>query len=177
MSNKNLENKVLYRLIKVAYVLIFILISAFFVLTGWFAKPKAIVDDDNSYINCTLGKSYVLGNVNLHVYSVTDTQIEPYYEKEARILCAYGVLNDYSSNYRNIQAPSYQNYTLRLQKKTIGSWESAILWWVLGVGGSYIVLNIIRETLNYIFFGKSFDWLWLIIPILLVASEDNKESL
>lgn len=59
--------------------------------------------------------------------------------------------------------PEAQKYTYSFveNEKTRGSWQTVILWGVGGTLGVYVVLNLIRETLVYIFFGRKFQWEWL----------------
>jgi hypothetical protein len=40
----------------------------------------------------------------------------------------------------------------------------SILWLGGGTLGSFIILNLIREALIYVLFGKSFDFKWLTSP-------------
>lgn len=40
-------------------------------------------------------------------------------------------------------------------------WADKSLAWIIGILISYIILNLIREALMYIFFGKPFDFKYL----------------
>ena len=174
MTKNNLEDKLLYRLVRVAYVATLLFSALVFLWIGWEERPQPEVDDERSHIACDNGKTYLLSKNRFYIYSVKAT-FSSSEDVEARKLCAYNVLNDYSTTYRNLETPTYQNYQLKIFEGTQGSWISAILWWVLGIGGSYVALNLTRETLNYVLFGKSFDWLWLLIPIALMTSSNEKE--
>jgi len=65
----------------------------------------------------------------------------------------------------------------------VGSWWNTFLLWVLGIGGSYLVLNLLREMLNYIILGKPFDWEWFkkyfsqSIPVELTEEELKEREL
>ena len=168
MKPKNLEDKLLYRFVKTAYIICFIGVSLVAVFLGWSAKPTPFIDSTKSTLACENGKQYRLDDAKIYLFSKT-ASLSNYEEVDARKLCAYGVLNDYSSEYQNLKTPQYKNYSINTVESINGSWFSVILWWVLGIGISYIVLNLLRETLNYILFGKKFDWLWLIIPFGLLA--------
>lgn len=172
----NLEDKLLYRLVKVIYIIVFLLSGLIAIFIGWESRPQPEVDDEKSRIACDNGKNYKLSANRIYVYSVDTTSLSNYQDEEARKLCQYGVLNDYSTSYRNLATPTHQNYQLKIVEGTRGSWTNAILWWVLGIAGSYVALNLIRETINYILFGKPFDWMWLIVPIALIASSNNEQS-
>lgn len=52
-------------------------------------------------------------------------------------------------------------YELHDVYSTNGSWSTVITWWVLGITFIYGALNLISETLLYVFFGKKFTWQWL----------------
>ncbi len=174
MKKKNLEEKVLFRLIKVVYVVTLLLSVLVLLWAGWDSRPKPKVDD-RSHIACDNGEIYLLNKNRFYLFSVEDT-FSSSEDVEARKLCEYKVLNDYSTKYRNLETPASQNYQLKVIEGTRGSWGNAFLWWVLGISGAYVALNLIRETLNYILFGKSFDWLWLIVLIALVSSSDEDEE-
>ena len=167
------ENKFIYRLILVVTVLAFLGASGISLVAGWYSKPTPEVDDKNTYLTCENGKSYNLNANKIYVYSVKTTSLSSYQDVEARKLCAYEVLNDYSVEYLNLKIPLQKNYTLHIAERVRGGWFDAALWVVLGIGGSYIVLNLIRETLNYVFLGKKFDWVWLAIPLALFDSANQ----
>ncbi len=173
MNENKLEGKLLFRLIRVVYVLALIGAVLSFATIGWVSRPQPEVDEEKSYLACDNGKNYKLSANGIYVYSVNTTLLSSYQDVEARKLCAYDVTNDYSTSYSNLETPTNQNYQLKIIEATRGSWGIAVLWWALGIGGAYVVLNLIRETINYILFGKSFDWLWLLIPIALMASDEK----
>lgn len=49
----------------------------------------------------------------------------------------------------------------QIQNKSIGSWWIVAGIWIFGNFAYYLILNLTRETFNYLFVGKPFDWLWL----------------
>jgi hypothetical protein len=60
--------------------------------------------------------------------------------------------------YKNV----YYNYQ-------VGSWWTVLLIWILGIPAVYVVLNLLRETLIYIFFGRPFTFLWLAKLLKLIS--------
>lgn len=171
----NLENSLLYRLIKVLYIIVLLLAVIFALVLGWEGKPQSIVDDEKSYIACYNGNTYKLDANGIYVYSMDATQLNIYDDVAARKLCQYGLKNDYSTYYNNLKTSANINYQLKLVEGTSGSWTAAFETWVIGILGSFVVLNLLRETLNYIFFGKSFDWMWLLIPLNALTSSKEEQ--
>lgn len=58
-------------------------------------------------------------------------------------------------------ASNSQNYYLSLSHKLQGSWHDVFYWLVLGLISIYVILNIFKETLIYVVFGRKFTWNWL----------------
>lgn len=156
-TTKNLENNFIYRFVKVVYILSFLAVSLIIIAIGWTTKPTKYVDNQKSYLACENGKSYTLETAKVYVWS-GDTELSGYNEADARKVCAYAIADDYLDKY---ETPTNRNYTLNLTYATRGSWISTILIWGIGISASYVVLNLARETLLYIFLGKKFSWEWL----------------
>lgn len=175
MEIKNLENKILFRLVKTAYVVCLVATFLFVLFLGWSEKPTPSVNSKKSALVCENGKKYLLYDAKIYLFSKVES-LDESDDSTARKLCEYGVLNDYSPGYRNLKMPQYKNYSLNLVESIDGSWFSVLIWWVLGFSGSYILLNVFRETLNYILFGKKFDWVWLLIPIGVIATAFSSEN-
>lgn len=169
MENEKYEGKFFYRIIKVAYYLFLLILVGLSFAQGWDSRPRQLVQDSKSSISCTNGKIYKFEGSGVFLYEKGD---EPSYsdDLDLRKLCAYGVTNDYSATYNKLQTPELKNYTLNLSYKDDGSWLSVAGWSIIGSLISYAVLNIIRETLNYMFLGKKFDWEWLINFVALLNS-------
>lgn len=168
----NIEDKLLYRLVKVAYIIVLLIGILIVGAIGWSSKPETYIDSDKSSLSCDNGKKYTLDS--LGIYLITDdTRLDTYDDRRAKIACTYGVKDDYITQYK---LPSVANYQVNYVNSIRGSWKSALFWWLLGFLGAYITLNLIRETLNYILFGKPFDWLWLLIPIAMMTSSNEEQT-
>lgn len=63
-----------------------------------------------------------------------------------------------------IQHANHPPYVLSTEFITEGGWVEVFCWWFLGSGIIYITLNVIRNTLVYVAFGKKFTWDWLKNP-------------
>ena len=50
--------------------------------------------------------------------------------------------------------PNEQNYYLFIHTVKEGSEQWIIIYCILGITGAYLVMNLIREVILYIFFGK-----------------------
>lgn len=155
---------ILYRLLKVVYFcLIFItIIIAFSVL--WSYKPERILD--YVQINCFGGKSYNSDSQGIYLYSeyVSDSD-----DGKIRYLCADEVVK-----LRNIRTGEVKevlkdtispldynnklkkNYSLSFKYKIRGDWFTSIVYFVLVLIIGFVILEIIKRTLRYIFVGKSF---------------------
>lgn len=171
---KEYEKYIIYRLINVLYwgsLIFFVLVILLF---GWFEKPYKTLDTQNSYIECDNGKTYSYENLNVNFYFDSNDDID------ARKICFDRKLQVYSRSKESIVDVSLEeylqirpldeflnnyipspNYTVHEVDKTNGAWLTPILVWVIGLVGLYILLNIIKESLLYISFGKRFSWKWL----------------
>lgn len=191
-ANKaNLEDKLLYRLVKVIYIITFLLVSLMVIAEGWWFKPVLIVDSDKSTITCSNGKSYSFNTVGISASLSEAKQLDSYNDRKAREFCkefeTYIIENKQTGEQQGIKYSDFPKYNLinpdldrvsysfNLVESTTGSWTNVILRWTLGIAISYVILNLIRETLNYILFGKPFDWLWLLIPIATRASSTKNK--
>jgi len=159
MSKANWEEKFLFRLVKVVYVLA-LLVSIFLVaVEGWYSRPISYVDDDKSTLSCDNGRRYTLSSVRIYIYSTTEGgTLDASDDRHAKVICAYGIVDDSITRYN---LPSTNNYKVNYVYSVRGSWQSALLWWIGGFLGVYIVLNLMREALNYIFVGRPFQLDWL----------------
>lgn len=177
VMEKNYEEYLVYRLIKTLYILALIFVVVCSLLMGWEARQKQVTDLDKSSIICDNNKVYSIQTAGFFYYDGL-TSLSTSDEKEARKLCAYGVLNDYSDKYENLITPANRNYKLNTILKSEGSWLTTIAWVVLGSLLGYIVLSLMRETVNYVLLGKRFDWLWLISLLywLDVMFNDSKNE-
>lgn len=156
MKEVNLEEKFAYRAIKVLYILSFALVILISGVIGWDSKPQKYIDSSLSYIQCSNGNKYTFDAVGIYAYS--KKQFTEYNDRDARFACAYAKKYDYSNN---LPIPNQKNYTTSFIESVRGSWGAAIAWWFFGVLGGYILLNVAKETLLYLFLGKKFDWSWL----------------
>lgn len=64
----HLEQKFLFRLIKVAYVIAFLFLAVYIGILGWSQKPYKYIDTNKSYVTC-------LSNNNTYTYSTVDDYI------------------------------------------------------------------------------------------------------
>jgi len=177
VNETDLEQKFLFRLIKVLYILALFLGIAFFGIIGWQQIPTKYVDISKSYVSCPNGKQYLMSAFSIY----SQYYINPKDDLAIKRACVDNVVqirNKTTGETKEINVSDLSLYGIDESTKLAdikyntvyvesisGSWTSAILWWGLGYLGIYIVLNIIRETLNYIFFGRVFqlDWLAKII--------------
>jgi hypothetical protein len=165
-QRQNYEDHFFYRLVKVAYVVGSLIIGFLIIVIGWTYKPTEFTDGTKSYLACSNGKKYSLETAKIIVWSNNKT-LNSYADKEARKVCAYSVVEDYSDKY---PTPQYKNYTLNLVNGSRGSWWIVLLVWTIGLSLLYAILNIFRETLLYMVLGKKFSWEWLEEVLTFIGS-------
>lgn len=179
MNEDNLEQKFTFRLVKVAYILALFCGIVFVGLIGWSEKPYNAVDNAKSTITCNGGKSYSFNSVGIYPIGGATT-LDSFDNEEAGKFCMEHYTYSYTQNSNPnkqltatfsqlpslglsaSQYPVASWFTYSMSHYVQGSWTNVILWLVIGFLVVYIVLNIIRETLNYIFFGRHFQWDWLV---------------
>ena len=175
----SLEEMFLFRLIKVIYSLA--LIAGIFLVAvfGWYSKPEKYTTTENSFITCSDGKKYSLSTVSVYPLS-SEKKLDTYDTERASEFCTKNIGYEVFSKSKNetqtitySQLPFYGlsssqytdagkfTYNLIPAEHVRGSWQTALLWWIGGFLGVYVVLNLTKETLIYIFFGRSFQWDWL----------------
>lgn len=170
MNKAELEEKTLYRIIRVGYVVTFGLLFVLWVDRAYIKhSPEEIVDATASKVLCEDGRVYefeLLESYQSH-YPVQnyDRKVQTEHRLNANVydlmsksICKYSVAYD---AYNPRPLPDLPNYEVYEVTKSIGSWNRVIALWVIGFVGLYVVLNIIRDTLNYMFFGKPFTFDWL----------------
>lgn len=171
-QNKQLEQNILYRTINVLYFCTWIAGLLFISVLAYSFKPYEIVDSQNSYINCNNGKKYTLENAKIYLF-VGDKYMGQYNDTKARKVCEYGIVDDYPNNYKT---PIYANYTVDTVHKMSGAWKDVILTIVIGCLVLFFGLNLIKETLLYLFFGRPFSLGWLIKFISLFKGNNDSTT-
>lgn len=166
-----LEEKLVFRLINVSYIVLLIAVGAISIGISLESKPRVIPNQYKSYINCDDGKNFSFKQAYISTWDmINENTLDDYGDEKARILCAkYDRQKALDAGYSNYEIDSFiksnlidqKNYSLNTDYKVEGSWATMILYSLIGISMGYVVLNIIRETLLYIFFGKKFSWKWL----------------
>ncbi len=129
-------------------------------------------DDYNSFIRCESGKEYNLDTLRTSfgvLLMYNEKEFNPEENEKVKALCrltdmtdstAQGILSRLDSSSLNQivslnKTPENKNYYLFLHKvKEDGADQWVIMYCILGIIGSYITVNSIREVILYIFFGK-----------------------
>jgi hypothetical protein len=166
---KKLEDNLLYRLIKVLNIIALLACFLITLVVGWTFKPQTLADVSSSYIACNNGRRFSLRELNIYMLSSNKDSLTTNQDLTAKKNCMLEngryLGNMYDTEYFPKSAvPVTKNYQLIIVNRVTGSWMNALLTWFIGIIGSYFVLNIIRETTNYVLFGKPFDWLWIRKP-------------
>ena len=150
------EKSFLYRLIQFLYVSAFIIGLLLVVYIGYQEKPHKVVNNEKSLIKCNNGRNFTFSSINIFVFD-KNSSLSNYEDVAARKACEYGIKDDYSNSYKT---PAV-NYQAIATSEIQGSWGDVIAWWFGGLVIIFFGINIIRESLLYIFLGKKFSWDWI----------------
>lgn len=63
--------------------------------------------------------------------------------------------------YHKIGLANYISYSTKVKFQTVGSWTECIIFLAISGIIIYALLNIMKETLLYLFVGKKFSWNWV----------------
>jgi hypothetical protein len=176
MRNHDLESRFFYRLVKVVYFLFLFLALILAFYFGYGYMPTKYVDNDKSYLVCPKGL-YTFNSQGIQFW-VRDNDENKFtsnnFDEKAKKSCSEYVESDWeladkppemerAEKMRKefISNPNHGPFTVSLEIGTEGSWKKALEWWLGGGGLIYIILNIIKETLVYLAFGKKFTWDWI----------------
>ena len=100
-------------------------------------KPRQVSDFDRGYILCSNGTEYGLVENNIDRFELYDD-----YSNESK-----RVMRACQDDVNGIEPlPTVKNYTVEYPKKTVGSWDSVVLWLAVG----FIVLFAVIETIKTI---------------------------
>lgn len=149
-NNLQLEKRLWYRFVKVVYILVYLLFLLLVVFLGYSDKPYTYIDSDKSLIVCSNTKAYPAGKNSIYIDS--DGSLSDYNDEDARKLCEYDIIKDYSDKY---ETPSYKNYEVKVVHSTRGSWESVLTTFLIGIAIVYTIFEIIKRVFLYIVVGKS----------------------
>ena len=159
---ESLELKSWFRLVKVIYIGILIIIFLIGVSLLWGNKPYKVVDDTKSYIQCVrdkgtglvyyLDKNSWYGNVEGNT-----AYFAPYIEQSVRQTCDVPIDPNTGkpSTYIYIHNQvNYINYTFYPSYKTEGSYRNWVWSYIIFLGIFFIGVRIIKEVFYYIITGK-----------------------
>lgn len=146
------EQKAWYRLLKVLYIILFILSILIAGVVSIAAIPKKYLDTNLSTIKCDNGKVYSISKNNIFALS---SGLTSYEDKNARILCQYDTLDYYNPRYSNQKinlnyafSPSYVN----------PDYSSWLAFSLIGFAATWLFLKLIRIGVLYITVGKKPVW-------------------
>ena len=143
------EEKWWYRLLKVAYILLYVGSIGIVCIVAFSTMPHRTLDGNLSTIQCNNGKSYAPAENSIYVYG---DSLSSYDDKNARILCAYD-----RTNYYSYTAPAYKNYTFvpSYNEADYGSWY---FYSLLALFITWTILKLIRLGVQYVAFGSKPRW-------------------
>ena len=161
----NLETRFFYRLVKVFYIfnLAFLVIIATTILFG--AIPAGdIPDNENSYITCRDGKKYSLPVVGIQT-NYDENKLHTNNRDIAMQFCYDPKLHGVTHNpfIKFIPENKLYSFTMVYKPRDWAYYFNTLIWCSLIAAIYYIVINIIKETLIYLAFGRKFTWGWLLI--------------
>lgn len=165
-TSQKLENKILYRIIKVSYILSLIISFIFVAALGLSEKPYESVNEEKSELICNSGNIYKLSSFESYWATYQD-ELSSTNDITARKVCLHQELKSSGLSETDIEktinssGKIEKNYQINLVKTTVGNWSNVFILWAIGIAISYISINLIRETILYIFFNTKFSWEWL----------------
>lgn len=157
LKKMNLESRFFYRFVNVMHffsIILFLLITCIILIQ---AIPPKIIDMDNSYISCFDDSHYPLSAFsekntpllkNIPIFYILD--------EIARQLCL-----DKNPKHLN----DGKNYEIKIshQERNWGDFFAITICCLVAFVIFFSILNIIREALIYIAFGRKLTWGWLFI--------------
>ncbi len=138
-----------YRLLKVAYILLYVGSIGVVCVAAFSSIPHRTLDENLSTIQCNNGKSYAPGNNSIYLYG---DSLSSYDDEKARILCAYD-----RTNYYSYSAPAYKNYTFvpSYNEADYGPW---FFYSLLALLMTWTILKLIRLGVQYVVFATKPIW-------------------
>ncbi|CAM2737034.1 Uncharacterised protein [Legionella steigerwaltii] len=147
----DLQNKWFYRLVKVLYIF-FLAVGLIGVLCiGWCLKPYQLVDTKKSYLTCPDGTRHSFHSLDL--YFDSKKSFSDYDAKKAIKMCG-----KHSDEFEKYRAPSPEPYPTHWEFKELGSWLSVMKFWLWGIIIVFIIINVTKQSLVYIVYGKKFNF-------------------
>lgn len=169
----NLENRFFYRLTNVIYIfsLILFFLIASTILYGSIPFGD-IPDNTKSYIVCNNGKKSLPlsdARMEIHTYSKELSYSD---NKAAKDFCtsnsAGAITDPILLDILNGKLPEStsldKNYTLKIsyEPKNWRAYAETVFWVFISFIIFYSIINIVKETLLYLAFGKKISWKWLV---------------
>lgn len=149
LEHDPLENRFFYRLVKTLYTLsVALLVLATIFYMNDYAYQTLAQDDKNSYVECQNGKKYTLDIVGIKTY-ISDPEISEDEQNIADTFCRSqaGYINQLEKN----------KITVKYKRDLYGSrYDFMIMLFISFI--CYMMLNIAKETLIYLAFGRKFTW-------------------
>lgn len=177
-----LNHKWWYRLLKVVYVFSFLFSFIIPIILFTNNKPYLNVYDSRYALNCDDGRTRGDFDTSDLNDSFTDFDYFPYNPNKhneltrmAKMACEYKETgDDLEAIYSNTLSfvPDIKNYEIvRIKDVYIGSWFSAIGYFLIGVIGILIIFNLIRSIFLYVVLGTNF---WKVLTWRKTNQNENK---
>jgi hypothetical protein len=164
-----LNSKWWYRLVKVAYVICFLLITTLIIEdTIDDKRPYQTIDLDNSFMVCTNFVNQRLGTFSYTRLGVSQSGIN--YSPASDVVSIKCNIPEYKDDLNTVNTEGYTqlallrnnsewikeirgSYRLEETEKTVGSWLNVTLFVFLQIFGVAIVFEIVRRITYYIILG------------------------
>lgn len=184
-------NGFIKRLLNVIYGITLILLFSISILVVYEKRPIRVQDLQRSTINCSNGKKYSLETLGIEVYPSEDGKSFAGWfaeeERIARMTCFGKTLNREkarSDGYSDQEIDEGEvkfitdnkiekNFKQEFYTKTKGNWGISLGWGILTFIIGYIVINLIQESLLYLFLAEKFTFNWLKKIIIFLIKKDD----
>lgn len=166
----NLENRFFYRLVKVVYYFFLAISTLVILFINYNELVYFPIDNNRSYIACYYGKHYSLVSSDITLYSYWNNYQLSYDDDEkAKKSCSKNIPESVSSNSKPYtptladieEIENAEKYSLVIARDwaKIGNVVFYSMFYFVII---FSILNVIREALLYLAFGKKLTWDWLI---------------
>ncbi len=175
-NTMNLENKFIYRLIAVLYYSSFTIFCVYTYFYTYNQVAYSPVDNNKSYINCNSGLHYSFSEADIQFDSYSNnSDLNNDDDNKAKELCSQNSLNNDVSVKTSSTTKSYkptladieeidnaEKYSLVI-KRDWNVIRKYIINSIYNLVLAYFILNLVKETLIYLVFGKKISWDWLLV--------------
>ena len=164
MNPSKIEQSAVWRLLKVIYIGLYLIVVSFAVLINWEERPHSVKKIDEVVMNCENGKQYPFRpDTPSYFYSLEGVKFTPWQRIVAVQTCAgewdsINSMPDESANTKGeevdaLVAKGYEpdwNFTIDYAYENKGGWQQAIKNFAILFIISFAIIEAVKSALLYI---------------------------